>query len=164
MRVDPEAVVAPDDVLEDLVVAPIVRRVDDALVLPAAPGVGSGTRERDVEAVGELGQLLPARGHPLRCLPERGAAPGLDLDLGRDQFADEVLVDLAAGRGPLELLEAVRQLERVRIEQRELLLHGDREVLPVVECLAGEPDLFFRAQTLRVAHVASVNEAPAAAC
>src|SRR6266516_929322 len=160
---DAEAVVAPDNVLEDLVVPAVVRRVDDALVLPAAPRVRAGTRKGDIEAVGELRQLRPARRHPLGRLPERGGAPGLDLDLRRDQLADEMLVELAAGGSSLELLEAVRQLERVRIEQRELLLHGDREVLPVVESLAGEPDLLFRAQALGVAHRTSVNEATAAA-
>src|SRR5205807_7823707 len=61
------------------------------------------------------------------------------------------------------LLEAVRELERVGVEEGELLLDRDREVLPVVECLAGEPDLLFRGQTPRVAHVTSVNEALAAA-
>src|SRR5438876_4812166 len=74
-----------------------------------------------------------------------------------------MFVQLAAGGRGLELLEAVRQLERVGVEQGELLLDRDREVVPVVECLAGEPDLLFRGQTLRVAHVTSVNEALAAA-
>src|SRR5262249_32040133 len=40
--VEAEAVVAPDDVLEDLVVPPVVRSVDDPLVLPRAPRVRAG--------------------------------------------------------------------------------------------------------------------------
>src|SRR5256885_439782 len=160
---DPEAVVAPDDVPENLVVAPVVRRVDDALVLPAAPRMRSRGGQRDVEAVGQLCELRPARRHPFGGLSEARTASCLDLDLGGDQLADEMLVEVAACGCGLELLEAVRELERVGVEQGELLLDRDREVLPVVECLAGEPDLLFRGQTLRVAHVASVNEALAAA-
>src|SRR6266545_5320166 len=38
--VDAEAVVAPDDVAEDLVISPVVGRVDDPLVLPGAPRMG----------------------------------------------------------------------------------------------------------------------------
>ena len=49
VHVQPEGVVAPDDVAEDLVVAPVVRRVDDPLVLPAAPRVRPGAAEPDLQ-------------------------------------------------------------------------------------------------------------------
>src|SRR5207247_8972891 len=52
VNVDAEAVVAPDDVLQEIVVPPVVRRVDDALVLPAAPGMSAGRREPDSETIG----------------------------------------------------------------------------------------------------------------
>ena len=45
--VQAERVVAPDDVAQQLVVASVVRRVDDALVLPAAPWMRGGAAEPD---------------------------------------------------------------------------------------------------------------------
>ena len=60
-----------------------------------------------------------------RRLGERLAAAGADLDLGGDQLADEVRLELgAAGRG-LQLLEAVDEPERHRVEDGELLLDRD---------------------------------------
>ena len=56
-----------------------------------------------------------------------------------------------ARRG-LHLLEAVRQVERVRVEERELLLDRDREVRRVLELLARERDLLVRREPLLVAH------------
>ena len=41
----------------------------------------------------ELGQLRPPLAHPLRRLGERLAPAGAHLDLGRDQLADEVLLE-----------------------------------------------------------------------
>ena len=49
VHVQPEGVVAPDDVAEELVVAAVVRRVDDALLLPRAPRMRAGGRESDAE-------------------------------------------------------------------------------------------------------------------
>ena len=53
-----------------------------------------------------------------------------------DQLADEMLVELGPRRGGLEILVAVDELERVRIEQRELLFDGDGEVRAALERLA----------------------------
>src|SRR5438270_74847 len=55
--VEPEAVVPPDDVAEELVVPAVVRRVDDPLVLPAAPRVRAGRAEQGADRVGELPEL-----------------------------------------------------------------------------------------------------------
>ena len=49
MDVQAEAVVPPHDVAEVLVVAPVVGRVDDALVAPRAPRMRPGRTERDAE-------------------------------------------------------------------------------------------------------------------
>src|SRR2546428_7599141 len=76
-----------------------------------------------------------------------------------------MVVQLSAGRARLQLLEAVRELERLRIEQRELLLHCDREVLSRLERLVREADLLVGTSSLLIAHLTSVNEgiqAPAA--
>src|SRR5207253_2511106 len=107
----------------DLVVPPVVRRVDDALVLPSAPWMRPGGCEGDAELICKLRELRTTLGHPLRRLAEARAPSRLDLDLGGDQLADEVLVELRSGGAGLELLEAIRKLERLRIEERELLLH-----------------------------------------
>src|SRR5713226_3797313 len=136
-----------------------MRRVDDALVLPAAPGMSAGRREPDSEAVGQLPELRSPFGHSLGRFGEVRATSRLDLDLRRDQLADEVLVELRSRRPSLQLLEPIRQLERVRIEQRELFLHGDREVTSVLESIACRADLLLGSMSLLVTHFTSVNEA-----
>ena len=70
-------------------------------------------------------------------LVERLAAAGLDLDLGGDQLADDVALEVGSRHGGQQLLEAVHEPERVRVEERELLLDREREVLAVLELLAG---------------------------
>ena len=152
VHVEAEAVVAPDDVLEDLVVAAVVRRVDDPLVLPRAPGMGPGRAERHPERVGHLLELRAALADPACQLLEAVAAAGADLDLGGDQLADQVRLERRARRGLLKLLEAVAQRERRGVEDRELLLDGDGEVGGVLVLLAREADLLLRAEVLRVTH------------
>src|SRR5918994_4536199 len=158
VRVNSEAVVAPDDVPEDFVVSPVVRCIDDALVLPAAPRMRSGARQRHTHPVGKLRQLRAAFAHSLRRLPEVLATPRLHLDIGGDQLADEMLVELRAGGGGLQLLEAVRELERLGIEQREFFLDRESEIFPVLEGLVRKTDLLIRGQSLLVAHLTSVFE------
>jgi len=82
--VDPEAVVAPDHVAEDLVVPPVVRGVDDPLVLPAAPRMGADRGEPEAELRGERAELLAPLDHALGRLAEVLAAAGPDLDLRGD--------------------------------------------------------------------------------
>jgi hypothetical protein len=65
------------------------------------------------------------------------AAAGADLDLGGDQLArNRVAKDVVPKRGVTQLLEAVDEVERRLIEQRELLLDANREVGRLVEDLA----------------------------
>ena len=52
----------------------------------------------------------------------------------------------------LDVLEPVDQVERGRVEKRELLLDGHGEVLAGLELLARERELLVRAQALLVAH------------
>ena len=132
--VDPERVVSPDDVPQQLVPQAVVRRVDDALFLPGAPGMGSRAAELDAEVVGQLAQLGAPLRHERRGLGEGLAAAGPDLDFGRDQLTDDVRLEVRSLGGSLQLLEAVRERERVRIEDRELLLDRDREVGRVSYC------------------------------
>ena len=126
--VQPEGVVPPDDVAEQLVVAAVVRRVDDPLVLPAAPRVRPGRAERDAERPGERPELRPPLPHLLRGLGEALAASGANLHLGGDQLADQVLVHRRARCGRLQVLETVDERERLRVEDRELLLDGERQI------------------------------------
>jgi hypothetical protein len=147
-----EAVVPPDDVLQDLVVPLVVRRVDDPLLLPRTPRMRAGRGEQDAVVVCELSQLASAFGDTRRRFRERLAAARPHLDLGRDQLADKVLVELSAPGRRLQLLEAVRERERLRIEDRELFLDGQGEIGAGVELLAREAQLVLRAEPLLVAH------------
>jgi hypothetical protein len=63
-----------------------------------------------------------------------------------------VRLELGALRGCFQLLEAVRQRERLRVEDRELLLDGDREVGRRLELLAAEPQLFVATQDALLGH------------
>ena len=126
--VEAEGVVAPDDVSQQLVVPAVVRRVDDPLLLPRRPRMRAGRAERDSERVDDGLQLRAALRHRGGDVGERLAAPGLDLDLRRDQLPDDVRLERRSLRSCLNLLEAVDEVERRRVEEGELLLHRDREV------------------------------------
>ncbi len=77
------------------------------------------------------------------------AASATHLDLRGDQLADEVFFERCSlGRG-LELLEAVRERERLGVEDGELLFDGEREVGAVLVRLARGADLLFRGELLR---------------
>ena len=102
--------------------------------------------------VGQPPELPAALAHPRGGIGEAFAAPGSDLGLRGDQLADEVVLELRAAGRRLEVLEAVRQGERVRIEERELLFDGDGEVVPGVERLAGLLDQLVVGKPLLVAH------------
>jgi hypothetical protein len=150
--VEPERVVAPDDVAQDLVVAAVVRRVDDPLLLPGAPRVGTGGSEGNAQRLGEPKELRAPLGEPGGRLLEVVATPGTDLDLGRDQLPDQVLLERRVLGGGLELLEAVGQPERLRVEDRELLFDGKREVPRRLVLLAREADLLLGSEALGVSH------------
>ena len=100
VHVQTEGVVAPHDVAQKLVVAAVVRRVDDALVLPAAPRMRADCAERDADLSREALHLRPPLAHRGSCLAELGTPPGADLDLGRDQLADEMRLDVGADGSP----------------------------------------------------------------
>ena len=62
-------------------------------------------------------------------LGEALRAPGADLDLGRDQLPGHGLrQELVLLAVRVQLLEPLHQLKAARIDDRELLLEGDREV------------------------------------
>ena len=75
--------------------------------------------------LGERAQLGAALAKLAGGVGEGLAPPGAYLDLGGDQLADEMRLELGAPRRLLELLEAVDEAERRRVEERELLLDGD---------------------------------------
>ena len=150
--VQPEGVVAPDHVLQQLVVPPVVRRVDDPLLLPARPRVRADRAEQHALVARERVQLRAALGHLRGRLAELGALAGAHLDLGRDQLADEVRLEVGAARRRLEILEAVDQLERPGVEDRELLLDREREVGSVLERVARERELLVGRELLFLAH------------
>src|SRR5262249_15190280 len=125
---------------------------DDPLLLPVRPGVCPRGAQRDRKRLDDRCELCPPFRHPCWHLRKARAAPGLDLDLGRDQLADEMWVDGRSARRGLDVLEPVHEVERGRVEEGEFLLYRHREILPGLELLAREPELLVRAQTLLVAH------------
>jgi hypothetical protein len=72
-----------------------VRRIDDPLVLPAAPRVRARGGQLDPEVVCERQELRAAVGHLRPRLAECLAATRSHLDLGGDQLADEMLAERA---------------------------------------------------------------------
>ncbi len=135
VHVQPEGVVLPDDVPEELVVAPVVRRVDDPLILPVGPRMRARRPERDPEPARGLQQLGPTLRERCDRFRDARTAARLDLDLGGDQLAGDVVCERRLVDQRPELLVPVDHVEAVGIEECELLLHGHAEVGSVVEAL-----------------------------
>ena len=136
MDVEAERGVLPDHVAKDLIVEAVVRRVDDPLVLPARPGMRPGRAENETERLDETAELIATLDEGGGSRDERLESARLDLRLGRDQLPGEVLLDNRPGGGLLNVLEPVDEVERRRVEKRELLLDGNREVRAGIEALA----------------------------
>jgi hypothetical protein len=68
-----------------------------------------------------------------------------------------VPLEVGSDRSRLELLEPVDEAERVRVEERELLLDSDREVVRLLELLPGRAQLLVRGQALRLSHRSKVS-------
>ena len=138
-----ERVVAPGDVLEAVLDAVVVRRVDDVLLAVVRQRVRAGRAEPHAVGVGQLVQP-PARLLLLGAgVGDVLPAAGADLDLGRDQLAaDRNGEHGVGGAGVAQLLELGDQLERLGMDERVFLLDTDREVLGGLEGLArsGEVD------------------------
>ena len=114
-------------------------------------------REAEAERIDERAELRAPLAQRARRLGERLAAARADLDLGGDQLADEVRLELGAARRLLHVLEAVDEPERRRIDERELLLDRERQVRPALEGrLRGRQQLLV-ADSLLVAHGGSLS-------
>src|SRR4051812_17456360 len=120
VHVDPERVVPPDDVAQQLVVPSVVGSVDDPLLLPRAPWMGAGRGKAYSERIRQRAKLRAPFADALHAVDEGLAAPGAHLRLGRDQLADEMRLELGADGRLLDLLEAADEAEGGGIEQREL--------------------------------------------
>ena len=112
----------------------------------------AGAGKGDSERLGQLAQLGAALAEQHGGLLESLAAAGADLDLGRDQLADEMRLERGALRGGLQLFESVRERERLGVEDGELLLHGNGEVVRLLELLSSEGELLLGSEALRVSH------------
>ncbi len=125
-----EGVVAAGDVPEAVDDAAVVLGVDVALLAVVGPRMGADRRDRGVVAAQVRDQPF-ARGALQRDrVCEVVAAPADDLELGRDQLTGDLRSQrriLGIG-GVGERLEARHELERGRVEQRELLLQPDRAI------------------------------------
>ena len=152
VHVQTERVVAPDDVAQELVVAAVVRRVDDALVLPAAPRMRAGAAERDLQLARDRVQLPAPLVHRGRRLAEVLAAAGANLDLGGDQLTDDVRREVGLDPCRVDLFEAIGQLERLRVEEREFLFDREGEVGATFEFLARRREELLPGDALFLAH------------
>jgi hypothetical protein len=92
--------------------------------------------------------------HLGRRLGEALATAGADLDLGCDQLADEMRLELGRLRRGVHLLEPVDERERLGIEEGELLLDRDGEVGAAVVGRAGVRQQLLVGDPLLVAHCA----------
>ena len=109
-----------------------------------AARMGAGRAELEPDLARQGLELRTALGDLRRRLAEVGALAGAHLDLRRDQLADEMRLDVGPDRGRLHLLEAIREPERLGIEQRELLLDGESEVGALLERRTGARELLLR--------------------
>ena len=125
-------VVAPRHVLEPVLDQPVVRRVDDLLVLPLRERVRAGAAELVALRVGVLEELRAVEQELLRRLPEVQRARRAHLDLGGEQLAGDALAQ-ARRRRVAQRLEGAGERERLGVEYLELLLEPQVEVVRVVE-------------------------------
>ena len=135
--VDGERVVAPRHVLEPVLDALVVLRVDDVLLAVVAQRVRARRAEPDAVRAGEREQPPPRLGLARAGVVDVRAPAGPDLDLGRDQLAGDRRHEHGIPHGGVaQQLEAGDERERLGVEERELLLDPDGEVSRVLEGLA----------------------------
>ena len=125
-------VVAPGDVLEAVLDQPVVRRVDDLLVLPAREGMRAGGAEGVALGVGVGEQLGAVEQELLRRLPEVQRPRRAHLDLRGEQLAGDALTKTRRRR-VAQRLEGAGQRQRLAVEDLELLLQAEVEVVRVLE-------------------------------
>ncbi len=129
MDMEAEGVVAPCHVSQALLDAAIVLGVDDRLLAVVGPGMGAGCSQRRAVCAGQSKQAPAPVALTGQRIVQVGADARDDLDLRADQLTGDALVqDLIALRGRAQLLEARHQIEALRVEDRELLLHPHGEV------------------------------------
>ena len=129
VHVQAEGVVPPSHVFQALLDAAVVLGVDDRLLAVVGPRMRSSGAQRHALAPASANRrprALALAGE--RVVQVRSDARD-DLDLRGDQLAGDALVqDAVALRGGAQLLEARHEIEGVRMQDRELLLHADGEV------------------------------------
>ena len=115
----------------------IVLGVDDVLLAIVAERVRARRAERDAVVAGEREQPPAGVGLAAARVFDVAARARADLDLRGDQLArDRRREHRVGGRGVAQQLEARHQQQRLRVDERELLLDADREVGRALEGLA----------------------------
>src|SRR5690348_14309032 len=114
-------------------------------------------READADGVRQRAQLRAPLAQLLGRLGERLAPAGAHFCLGGDQLADEVRLQVGAAGRVLELLETVDELEARRVDERELLLDGEREVGRRLEARTRRREQLLVADLLLLAHGSTLD-------
>jgi hypothetical protein len=127
--VERERVVAPGHVPQAVRHAVVVLGVDDLLLLPGAPRVRAGGGQQHAAVGGQAEQPRARLALALRRLGEALALARADLDLRLDQLSGNGFGQHGVRRRRLlQLVEPLVERQRLRVEDRELLLDSDREV------------------------------------
>ena len=126
-----EGVVAPGDVLQPVDDAAVVLGVDVRLLAVVGPRMRAGRAERDAVRRGEREQPARARSRWRASASARSSPRPERISISDgDQLAGDRVRErrVARLRGVAQLLEARHQVQRLGIEDRELLLEADGPV------------------------------------
>jgi hypothetical protein len=138
VHVQAPGVVALRDPAEFVAQPVVVGGVDDPLVEVVGPRVGAHRSQSEAHPLDQVEEPVAPVALPCYRVAEALCPSRPDLDLGGDQLAGRgIRQHLVSLTGGVDLLEAVLQLERYRIEDRELLLEADCEVHRALESLPG---------------------------
>ncbi len=143
VQVQAERVVPPGDVLEPLLDPAVVLGVDDQLLAVVGPRVGPGGPQPEAALGGEREQPPAALALARESIFQVAPPPRDDLDLrGYELAADALAQELVLLRGALQQREARYEVERMRIEDLELLLDPDRQIRRGREQLLGALEVY----------------------
>ena len=130
VHVQAERVVAPRDVFQALLDAAVVLGVDDRLLAVVGPRMRAGRAQRGAVRVREA-RTGPGGARAVARARRAGRAPAPEMISISEEISSPVMCSCSTrstSAAAAQLLEARGQFERLRVEDRELLLDADGEV------------------------------------